>query len=67
MRYRNEKIQNLVTKLTQCFTEKENTTVIIFVKLRAIAVYLAALLNEENHMFRAKAFTSSKKLPEEGG
>ena len=55
----NNKITKLTDKLKKLFERDPNSKVIIFVKMRKIAVYLADTLNgDKSELFRANEFMS---------
>ena len=55
----NCKITKLTDKLKKLFESNPNSKVIIFVKMRKIAVYLADILNrDKSGLFRANEFMS---------
>lgn len=67
MEYGNEKLKKLVECLDEQFRKQEGSKVIIFVKMRHVAQYLAEWLCAKSKKYKAKGFTSSGPSCAEGG
>jgi len=65
--YPNPKLEALLAKLKETFTNNPRSRAIIFVKMRRLTGYMASWLLKADERFKAKRFVSTGEAAENAG